>query len=127
MWNRPVVTSVAVVLGLSLSAIMTARTSAQSAAQSGAAKQQGALAPHDISGKWMRGDGGGGLRNVGKVPPMLPEAQTKFNANTAELKKLGGVITGDPTFRCEPPGVPHIYNTGIYMIEIAQLPGRIII
>jgi hypothetical protein len=126
MWNRPVVRGVAVVLWLSFSALLFAQTSPQSAAPSGTGKQA-ALAPHDISGKWMGGNAGGGLHNVGKMPAMSPEAQAKFEANTAELKDVGGVITGDPTFRCEPPGVPHIYNIGAYMIEIAQLPDRVVI
>ena len=62
----------------------------------------------------------------GKVAPMLPEAQARFNANTAELKS-DRTISADPTFRCEPPGLPHIYGIGGYSIEIMQTPARILL
>src|ERR1700674_1626540 len=95
---------------------------AQTATQSGAAKSE-AVPPRDLSGIWFGGVGGG-LRIRGKVPPMLPEAQARFNSNTAELKS-DRTITADPTFRCEPPGVRHIYGVGGYQVEIVQIPDRI--
>jgi len=88
------------------------------------AKTDSALRPHDLSGLWFGGVGGG-LRVAGKIPPMLPEAQARFNANTAELKS-DRTISADPTFRCEPPGVPHIYGVGGYSVEFVQTPERII-
>ena len=94
-------------------------------ARPGAEKSEPALAPRDLSGLWFGGVGGG-LRVQGKVAPMLPEAQARFNANTAELKS-DRTISADPTFRCEPPGVPHIYGVGGYSIEIMPTPARILI
>jgi len=126
MRKRSVVCQVAVLLGCSVTTAAFAQGAPQSS-QPAAAKPQAAVAPHDISGKWMGGNAGGGLHNIGKVAPMLPEAKAKFDENTAELKKQGGVITKDPMFRCLPAGVPHIYNLGAYMIEIAQLPDRVVI
>jgi len=94
-------------------------------ANSGTAKSEPALRPHDLSGLWFGGVGGG-LRVQGKVAPMLPEAQARFDANTAELKS-DRTISADPTFRCEPPGVPHVYGVGGYSVEFIQTPQRIIL
>jgi hypothetical protein len=58
---------------------------AQGAPASGAAKTQPAFDPHDLSGQWSGGLGGG-LHSIGKPPDMMPEAQSRFTANTAELK-----------------------------------------
>ena len=95
---------------------------AQSAAASSAAKNQPAFDPRDLSGQWSGGLGGG-LHSVGKPPALLPEAQAKFDANTAELKTTG-VITVDPTFSCEPPGVPRIYDLGSSLVEVYQAKDR---
>src|SRR5882757_3502347 len=81
---------------------------AQSAASS-TPKNQSAFDPRDLSGQWSGGLGGG-LHSIGQPPAMLPEAKTRFDANTAELKVAGATITVDPTFSCEPPGVPRIYD-----------------
>src|ERR1700730_2574032 len=91
----------------------------------GTAKTEPALRPRDLSGLWFGGVGGG-LRVKGNVAPMLPEGKARFNANTAELKS-DRTISADPTFRCEPPGVPHIYGIGGYSIEIMQTPARILL
>jgi hypothetical protein len=97
----------------------------QAAAKPGTARAQQAVDPHDLSGLWFGGVGGG-LRVQGKVAPMTPEGQARFNANTAELKR-DSTISADPTFRCEPPGLPHIYGVGGYSIEFLQTPARIVI
>jgi hypothetical protein len=101
---------------------------AQVAAPSGAAKvdqtsPQTPLAPHDLSGLWFGGQGGG-LTIKGKVPPLQPEAKTRYDANVAE-RNSDRILTSDPTFRCEPAGVPHIYGVGGYPMEILQTPDRI--
>jgi len=94
-------------------------------ANAGAANTEAALTPRDLSGLWFGGVGGG-LRVRGAVSPMTPEAQARFNANTAELKS-DRTISADPTFRCEPPGVPHIYGIGGYSVEFIQTPQRIVL
>jgi hypothetical protein len=76
----------------------------------------------DLSGQWSGGLGGG-LHSIGKPPALLPEAQAHFDANTAELK-TGGVITIDPTFSCEPPGIPRIYDLGSSLVEMYQAKDR---
>src|SRR3984885_14380008 len=108
-----------ILIGASLMARAAASVAlAQSGAASGAAKDQSAFDPRDLSGQWSGGLGGG-LRSVGKPPALLPDAQARFDANTAELKTTG-VITIDPTFSCEPPGVPRIYDLGSSLLEIYQ-------
>src|SRR2546427_11926702 len=93
-------------------------------ARPGAEKSEPAFNPRDLSGLWFGGVGGG-LRVQGKVAPMTPEGQARFDANTAELKK-DSTISADPTFRCEPPGLPHIYGVGGYSIEFLQTPARVV-
>jgi hypothetical protein len=95
---------------------------AQNAAASSAAKNQPVFDPKDFSGQWSGGLGGG-LHSIGKPASLLPEAQAKFEANTAELKTTG-VITVDPTFSCEPPGVPRIYDLGSSLVEMYQTKDR---
>lgn len=95
---------------------------AQSPAESSATKSQPPFDPRDLSGQWSGGLGGG-LHSIGKPPALLPDAQTKFEANTAELKTTG-VITVDPTFSCEPPGVPRIYDLGSSLVEMYQAKDR---
>src|SRR5580692_4469219 len=96
------ISSVALVMLLAFSPVVEA----QSAAPASAAKVQPAFDPRDLSGQWSGGLGGG-LHSIGKPPAMLPEAQARFDANTTELRTTG-VITVDPTFGCEPAGVPRI-------------------
>jgi len=95
---------------------------AQNAAATGAANPQPAFDPRDLSGQWSGGLGGG-LHSIGKPPSLLPQAQAHFDANTAELKTTG-VITVDPTFSCEPPGVPRIYDLGSSLVEMYQTKDR---
>jgi hypothetical protein len=108
----------AVAMSLALAPIIVA----QSVAPSAAAGKQAAFDPRDLSGQWSGGLGGG-LHTVGKIPSMLPDAQARFAANTAELK-TSGVITVDPTFSCEPPGVPRIYDLGSSLVELYQAKDR---
>lgn len=108
------------VMGLAFTPAVHAQTAAATA--TAAPKSQLAFDPRDLSGQWSGGLGGG-LHSVGKPPAMLPEAQAKYEANTAELKTTG-VITVDPTFSCEPPGVPRIYDLGSSLIEMYQAKDR---
>jgi hypothetical protein len=95
---------------------------AQTPAESSVTKSQPLFDPRDLSGQWSGGLGGG-LHSIGKPPALLPEAQARFDANTAELKTTG-VITVDPTFSCEPPGVPRIYDLGSSLVEMYQANDR---
>lgn len=110
---------------LAMALVLSVSAHSQAAAQQGTPKTASAFNPRDLSGLWFGGVGGG-LRVQGKVAPMTPEGQARFEANTAELKR-DTTISADPTFRCEPPGLPHIYGVGGYSIEFLQTPARIVI
>lgn len=112
-------TALAMALGFAWSA------HAQGAARQEASKAESSFNSRDLSGLWFGGVGGG-LRVQGKVAPLTPEGQARFDANTSELK-TDTTISADPTFRCEPPGLPHIYGVGGYSIEFVEAPARIII
>jgi len=109
----------AIVMVLAIAPVVAAQNTAASAP----AKNQPAFDPRDMSGQWSGGLGGG-LHSVGQPPPMLPDAQSRYEANTAELKKPGATITVDPTFSCEPPGVPRIYDLGSSLVEMYQAKDR---
>jgi hypothetical protein len=116
----------AIVLAALLIAFVSAVSMhAQASASAQTAKTAPALRPRDLTGLWFGGVGGG-LRVKGTVAPLTPEGQTRFSANTTELKS-DRTISADPTFRCEPPGLPHIYGIGGYSIEMMQTPARIMI
>jgi hypothetical protein len=117
--QKPLMISIAaLVIALALAPAM----SAQSKTELSATKSQPAFDPRDLSGQWSGGLGGG-LHSIGKMPAMLPEAQARFDSNTAELKTTG-VITVDPTFSCEPAGVPRIYDLGSSLVEVYQAKDR---
>jgi len=110
---------------LAMTLALSASLHSQSSAPPRTEKAETSLRPRDLSGLWFGGVGGG-LRVQGKVAPMTAEGQARFDANTSEIKS-DRTISADPTFRCEPPGVPHIYGIGGYSIEFLQTPARIMI
>jgi hypothetical protein len=67
---------------MAMSLSVTPMLVAQSVAPSAASGKHEAFDPRDLSGQWSGGLGGG-LHTVGKIPPLLPDAQAKFAANTA--------------------------------------------
>jgi hypothetical protein len=119
MGSRLRASLIAPILTLTFSSVMLAQT----AAAPQAAKPQPPVPVHDLSGVW---NVVGGTLRPDKISPMLPEAQKRFDENTAELKK-GLPITKDPAFNCLPAGVPHMYQNGVYPFEIVQTPQRIFI
>ncbi len=92
----------------------------QTAGVSAATRNETADSPNDLAGVWA------GNVTADNVASMLPWAQAKFDANTAELKR-GRPITTDPIFRCEPGGMPRAYQMQIHPFEIVQIPGRILL
>jgi len=110
---------------LAMTLALPASLHSQASAPPRTEKAETSLPPRDLSGLWFGGVGGG-LRVQGKVAPMTAEGQARFDANTSEIKS-DRTISADPTFRCEPPGVPHIYGIGGYSIEFLQTPARIMI
>jgi hypothetical protein len=109
-------------LAFAIPAVLACGALAQNAAPKGAAMSQTAFDPRDLSGQWSGGLGGG-LHAAGKPPEMLPEAQARFEANTADVRTAGTIIS-DPTFSCEPPGVPRIYDLGSSLVEMYQSKDR---
>lgn len=116
------ISSPIVMAALGLALALCPASPAQDASTANPVKNQAPFDPRDLSGQWSGGLGGG-LHPVGKPPAMTPEAQAKFAANTAELKTTG-VITIDPTFSCEPPGIPRIYDLGSSLVEMYQAKDR---
>jgi len=97
--------------------------------QTGQAKESknstSAPAAHDLEGVWSGRLGTVGGTNINKdTAPMLPWAKAKFDYNAADLKK-GMSLTHDPTFHCDPTGVPRVYSTGLHPFEIVQTANRI--
>src|SRR5260370_12727762 len=70
----------------------------QAAAQQGISKTASGFNPHDLSGLWFGGVGGG-LRVQGKIAPMTPQEQPRFHANTPQLTN-GRTISAAHTFHC---------------------------
>ena len=78
---------------------------------------------HDLSGVWLmdtdayhKDPGYGSIR----PGPMTPWGEEKFKANA------GKAGFDDPTFHCDPPGMPRIV-LGQAPFEIIQVPGRLLI
>ena len=98
-------------------------TLAQGTQQSGGAKARLAVGVSpDISGVWLmdtdayhKDPGAGSLKPV----PMTPWGEERFKANA------GKPGYDDPTFHCDPPGLPRI-ALGQAPFEIVQIPGRVL-
>ncbi len=104
---------------------LSSLTFARKAEQLGGAKSSEApAAPSgDLSGVWLmdteayhKDPGYGSL----KAAPMTPWGEERFKANA------GKPGYDDPTFHCDPPGLPRI-ALGQAPFEIIQLPGKILI
>jgi hypothetical protein len=61
-------------------------------------------------------------------PPMTPWGQEQFNANKPNLgpRSVSLSETNDPIMKCFPPGVPRIYLIRGEPVEIARIPGRVL-
>jgi len=102
-------------------------------------KAQATTAPADLSGVWRRS-----RRAPDKVrkytiyelafsitiekPPMTAWAEEKFKANKPNVGPNSVSITesNDPILQCFPPGVPRIYLIRGEPVEIANIPGRVV-
>ena len=103
----------------------TCVAAAQNAQQPASATASPAVSEplHDLSGVWLmdtdayhKDPGYGSLRPA----PMTPWGEEKFKANA------GKAGYDDPTFHCDPPGMPRIV-LGQAPFEMIQIPGRILI
>ncbi len=108
-------------------------------AQTSAAKANSAQTPVDLSGVWRRSRRAPDKARkytiyelafaiTNKLPPMTPWAQEKYKANKPNIGPRSVSLTesNDPVMRCAPPGVPRIYLIRGEPVEIAQIPGRVL-
>jgi hypothetical protein len=117
MNRKCLVESVAVAaLALAFCPLLIAQTSSQSEA----AKTKTEIPSRNFEGVWSTSKS---LR-APIVAPMTPEAQAKFDSNSAETK-AGKPISKDPVFQCRPPGMPQIFAYGLFAIEFLQTGKRI--
>jgi hypothetical protein len=92
-----------------------------------------AAGSHDLSGVWLfdekryHDDPVLYLLPAKEVPPMTPWGQEKFDEAKPGTRGGTGDSDNDPTFRCDPPGLPRITNGREGPFEIIQVPGRILI
>jgi hypothetical protein len=79
------------------------------------------------------GVGGTGLDKSAPVAPSSSDRQTGQGApyqDWAAVKVLEAYSRrgiDDPTAQCLPPGIPRLYSVGLFPVEFAQLPNRIVI
>ncbi len=119
---------------LSISPAIFAQTTATSAA-----KPHTAAAPADLSGVWRRVrrapdkarkytiyELAFSITNV--LPPMTPWAKEKYKASKPSLGPISVSLTetNDPILQCAPPGVPRVYLIRGEPVEIAHIPGRVL-
>jgi len=112
---------------------------AQTIAPAVAAKTQAAAAPADLSGVWRRVrrapdkarkytiyELAFSITNV--LPPMTPWGQEKYNTNKPNIgpRAVSLTETNDPIMQCAPPGVPRVYLIRGEPVEIAHIPGRVL-
>ncbi len=82
--------------------------------------------PHDLSGVW----GGQSTDNMTKdEPPMTPWAVAKYKTAKTNWSNppVLGAEDNDPVLRCEPAGVPRIYNGFAHPMTFLQTNEKIVI
>lgn len=107
--------------------------SAKNPKGSGQTNSHSVAASRDLSGVWLfdekryHEDPRLYLMPAKQVPPMTPWGQEKFNEARPGSRGGTGDSDNDPTFHCDPPGLPRITNGREGPFEIIELPGRILI
>ena len=112
---------------------------AQTATTAGANKLAAASAPVNLSGVWRRSRRPPDKTRrytiyelafsiTNDVPSMTPWAKEKYEANKPNIgpRAVSLTETNDPIMQCFPPGVPRVYLIRGEPVEIAQIPGRIL-
>jgi hypothetical protein len=134
MRDRILVLTLAVAAALASAPAIRAQT-----ADAGAPNAHPQAPPVDLSGVWRRSRRAPDkLRKytiyelafsiTNDTPPMTPWAEEKFKANKPNVGPRSVSITesNDPILQCAPPGVPRIYLIRGEPVEIANLPGRVL-
>jgi hypothetical protein len=108
-------------------------------AQTAGEKAHAALPPADLSGVWRRSrrppdksrkytiyELAFSITNL--LPPMTPWAEEKYKANKPNVGPRSVSLTesNDPIMQCAPPGVPRVYLIRGEPMEIANIPGRVL-
>ena len=129
-------------LGLALAAVAACASSpvllAQNA-QTSVPKAHSTTPPVDLSGVWRRSRRAPDKARkytiyelafaiTGEKPPMTPWAEEKFKANKPNIGPNSVSISesNDPILKCFPPGIPRAYLVRSEPIEIANIPGRVL-
>jgi hypothetical protein len=108
-------------------------------ASSAGANAKAAAPPSDLSGVWRRVrrppdklrkytiyELAFSLTNV--LPPMTPWAEQKYKAAKPNVgpRSVSLTETNDPLMQCAPPGVPRVYLIRGEPMEVANIPGRVL-
>jgi hypothetical protein len=107
--------------------------------QAAGEKAHAALAPADLSGVWRRSRRPPDKSRkytiyelafsiTNELPPMTPWAEEKYRANKPNVgpRSVSLAETNDPIMKCAPPGVPRVYLIRGAPLEIANIPGRVL-
>ena len=120
---------------LTAALISSVKAQAQSPKDANQTSQNSATSARsrDLSGVWLfdekryHDDPRLYLLPAKQVPPMTPWGQEKYDQAKPGSRGGTGDSDNDPTFHCDPPGLPRITNGRGGPFEIIQLPGRILI
>ena len=102
-------------------------------------KAHAAPLPADLSGVWRRSRRPPDTARkytiyelafsiTNELPPMTPWAEEKYKANKPNVgpRSVSLAETNDPIMQCAPPGVPRVYLIRGAPLEIANIPGRVL-
>lgn len=84
---------------------------------------------HDLTGTWAGPRSGAGVRDFkpGDMPPLTPAGE-KILSTRKSLQKYEPSGTNDPVVRtCDPLGFPRADRYSIMAMELATMPGRIVV
>jgi len=104
-----------------------------------AVKAQSPPPPADLSGVWRRSRRAPDKARkytiyelafalTSEEPSMTPWAEAKFKANKPNIGPRSVALSesNDPILKCAPPGIPRAYLVRAEPIEIANIPGRVL-
>jgi hypothetical protein len=107
--------------------------------QTAVPKSHSTTPPVDLSGVWRRSRRASDKARkytiyelafaiTSEKPPMTPWAEEKFKANKPNIGPNSVSISesNDPILKCFPPGIPRAYLVRSEPIEIANIPGRVL-
>ena len=104
-----------------------------------APKAQPSAPPVDLSGVWRRSRRAPDKARKYTIyelafaltsdnPPMTPWGEEKYKANKPNVgpRSVSLAESNDPIMQCAPPGVPRVYLIRGEPVEIANIPGRVL-